>query len=133
MVRRWGLWSGVFLILIGVVRAQSLDALPAEVDRGAAGLARWLHALKTRASLLMVTAHPDDEDGGMLALETRGADVYLGAIHSMPTLRERIEVARKFLPRFGLAAYCGFGRTPPDQLPQILDDHLAAVKIAGLA
>ena len=36
------------------------------------GLSRWLHALHTRASILMVTAHPDDEDGGMLAYETRG-------------------------------------------------------------
>ena len=61
-----------------------------------------------------------------------GADVYLGAIHSMPTLKARLDVARKFLPRFGLAAYCGFGRTPPAQLPSILDDHLAALKIAGL-
>jgi hypothetical protein len=26
----------------------------------------------------------------------------------------------------------GFGRTPPEQLPQILHDHLTAVKIAGL-
>jgi LmbE family N-acetylglucosaminyl deacetylase len=50
-----------------------MDALQADVDRGAGGLTRWLHALKTRASLLMVTAHPDDEDGGMLAYETRGA------------------------------------------------------------
>ena len=64
----------------GVLRAQapspgqaSADALPVEVDRGAAGLSRWLRALQTRASLLMVTAHPDDEDGGMLAYETRGA------------------------------------------------------------
>jgi LmbE family N-acetylglucosaminyl deacetylase len=47
--------------------------MPVDVDRGAAGLTRWLHALKTRASILMVTAHPDDEDGGMLAYETRGA------------------------------------------------------------
>ena len=53
-------------------RAPTPDALQAEVDRGSAGLTRWLHALKTRASLLMVTAHPDDEDGGMLAMETRG-------------------------------------------------------------
>ena len=51
----------------------SPDALPADVDRGAAGLTRWLHALKTRASILMVTAHPDDEDGGMLAMQTRAA------------------------------------------------------------
>jgi hypothetical protein len=65
-------------------------------------------------------------------LRTKGGDVYLGAIHSMPTLKARIEVARKYLPRFGLAAYCGFGRTPPEQLPQLLADHLQAVKIAGL-
>lgn len=66
-------------------------------------------------------------------LEAKGADVYLGAIHSMPTLKARIDVARKFLPKFGLAAYCGFGRTPPAELPQILADHLAAAKIAGLS
>ncbi len=47
--------------------------MPIDVDRGAAGLTRWLHALKTRASVLMITAHPDDEDGGMLAYQTRGA------------------------------------------------------------
>ncbi|HEX4230981.1 MAG TPA: PIG-L family deacetylase [Bryobacteraceae bacterium] len=43
------------------------------VNRGAAGLSRWLAALRTRASVLMVVAHPDDEDGGMLTFETRGA------------------------------------------------------------
>jgi len=64
-------------------------------------------------------------------LGPKGADVYLGAIHSMPSLKARIAVARKYLPRFGLAAYCGFGRTPPELLPQILEDHLAAVKLAG--
>src|ERR1017187_8381494 len=83
---RWGVWVPVFVLpglvlLWGVVSAQtadaparapSADALQADVDRGAAGLTRWLHALKTRASLMMVTAHPDDEDGGMLAMETRG-------------------------------------------------------------
>ena len=64
------------VLLIGSSRAQntpSANPLPVAVDRGAAGLTRWLHALQTRASLIMVTAHPDDEDGGMLALETRGA------------------------------------------------------------
>ena len=50
----------------------ALDPLPIEVDRGAAGVARWLKALQTRASILMVTAHPDDEDGGMLTYESRG-------------------------------------------------------------
>jgi LmbE family N-acetylglucosaminyl deacetylase len=41
-------------------------------DRGAAGLSRALAAIRTRASILMIVAHPDDEDGGMLAAETRG-------------------------------------------------------------
>ena len=51
---------------------KSPSAIPVDVDRGAAGLSRWLHAIGTRASILMITAHPDDEDGGMLAYETRG-------------------------------------------------------------
>jgi len=67
------------LLLLGALlwaqRAPSPDFLPNEVDRGAAGLSRWLHAIQTRASMLMITAHPDDEDGGMLAMETRGAGV----------------------------------------------------------
>lgn len=42
------------------------------IDRGAAGLWQSLKKLHTRASLIMVTAHPDDEDGGMLAYESRG-------------------------------------------------------------
>jgi LmbE family N-acetylglucosaminyl deacetylase len=48
------------------------DARPLEIDRGAAGLWQTLLKLRTRASLLMLTAHPDDEDGGMLTYESRG-------------------------------------------------------------
>ena len=48
-------------------------------------------------------------------LDARGARVYLGAIHTMATLKQRLDVARKFLPDFGLAAYCGFGRTPAER------------------
>ena len=50
----------------------SVNASALDVDRGAAGLYTSLKKLRTRASLLMVTAHPDDEDGGMLAYESRG-------------------------------------------------------------
>jgi hypothetical protein len=63
-------------------------------------------------------------------LETGKARVYLGMIHSMETLAQRLAAARAFVPDFGLAAYCGFGRTPPEQLPQILEDHVKAVDIA---
>ncbi len=45
-------------------------------------MSRLLRALQTRASILLVTAHPDDEDGGMLAYETRG----LGARGGLLTL-----------------------------------------------
>src|SRR5689334_11017653 len=48
------------------------DARPLQIDRGAAGLWQTLLKLHTRASLLMLTAHPDDEDGGMLTYESRG-------------------------------------------------------------
>ena len=41
-------------------------------DRGSAALWQSLKKLHTRASLIMITAHPDDEDGGLLAYESRG-------------------------------------------------------------
>lgn len=76
----------------------------------------------------------DDEFYAPLTrLDAKGARVYLGAIHHMNTLAERLAVARRSLPDFGLAAYCGFGRTPPSELPRILQDHLTALTTAGLA
>jgi hypothetical protein len=42
-------------------------------------------------------------------LKPQGARVYLGAIHNMERFQARIAVARKYLPEFGLGAYCGFG------------------------
>ena len=66
-------------------------------------------------------------------LKPQGSRVYLGAIHNMATLRERLAAARNFLPDFGLAAYCGFGRTPPEQLPQLLEDHLKALDLLKAA
>src|SRR5579862_7850514 len=48
------------------------DVRPLQIDRGAAGLWQTLLKLRTRASLLLVVAHPDDEDSGMLTLEGRG-------------------------------------------------------------
>ena len=63
----------------------------------------------------------------LTGLKSGGARIYIGMIHSMPSFRERLAVVRKFVPDFGLGAYCGFGRTPTDQLPQVLQDHLKAV------
>lgn len=44
-------------------------------DRGADGLWQTLRKLQTWGSVMDVVAHPDDEDGGMLAFESRGAGV----------------------------------------------------------
>jgi LmbE family N-acetylglucosaminyl deacetylase len=82
-------WSGTFertvaaaLLLASAVlpaAAQTTDkaapdnfyeALPQ--DTGAAGLKLMLRRLQTTGRLLQVDAHPDDEDGGMLTLESRG-------------------------------------------------------------
>lgn len=51
-----------------------LDSLPQ--DNGTAGLKQELRKLQTTGRLMMVTAHPDDEDGGLLTLESRGKGVH---------------------------------------------------------
>jgi len=53
-------------------RVQPSDGHEAPIDRGALGLAQLLRKLNTRASILNIVAHPDDEDGGMLTLYARG-------------------------------------------------------------
>lgn len=77
-----------FVFRTAPVKAQSAGSIhqrpatyaePLLFDSGAAALWQSLQKLHTRASLLMVTAHPDDEDGGMLTYESRaqGARVTL--------------------------------------------------------
>jgi LmbE family N-acetylglucosaminyl deacetylase len=48
---------------------------PLPQDNGAPGLHDMLRRLGTTARLMHVTAHPDDEDGGMLTLESRGKGI----------------------------------------------------------
>jgi LmbE family N-acetylglucosaminyl deacetylase len=57
---------------VSATPAPSPDAWPLQIDQGAAGLLQTLRKLRTRASVLMIVAHPDDEDSGMLTYETRG-------------------------------------------------------------
>jgi LmbE family N-acetylglucosaminyl deacetylase len=74
------------LILIGMFGDASLSgqdvpkysygaARPLEIDRGTSALWQDLQKLKTRASLILIVAHPDDEDGPMLAYESRDCGV----------------------------------------------------------
>ena len=68
-------------VVVGLACAQTPYATSIEpssvaqdipANRGSAALWQSLKKLHTRASLIMITAHPDDEDGGMLAYESRG-------------------------------------------------------------
>ena len=54
--------------------APSIEAAPLPENRGAAALYESLKRLDTTASLMMIVAHPDDEDGGMLTYESRALD-----------------------------------------------------------
>ncbi|MGQ0543705.1 MAG: hypothetical protein ACT4P3_00015 [Betaproteobacteria bacterium] len=37
--------------------------------------------------------------------------------------RRRIEAARRFAPRFGVATECGLGRQQPETIPALLELH----------
>jgi hypothetical protein len=40
-------------------------------------------------------------------------------------------MAQKYLANFGTAAFCGFGRVPPDELHRVLKEHQMVVESAG--
>ena len=69
----------VFLLALASARGQVaspwVDTKPLAVDTGVVGLKLTLRRLHTTARLMHTTAHPDDEDGGMLTLESRGRGV----------------------------------------------------------
>lgn len=50
------------------------------VNEGATALWESLVKLRTRASLMMIVAHPDDEDGGMLTYESRGVGAHVAML-----------------------------------------------------
>ncbi len=60
-------------------------------------------------------------------LNPKEARIFLGMIHNMSTFAVRLAAARKHLKDFGVAAYCGFGRRPKGDLPEILRDHVSAL------
>ncbi len=60
----------------------AVEALPIAEDRGAADLEQTLKRLGTTASVLVIVAHPDDEDGALMTYLARG----LGARVTLLTL-----------------------------------------------
>src|ERR1700753_3474657 len=63
-------------------RVKPRDGRELPVDQGVLGLEQTLRKLNTRASLMLIVAHPDDEDSGMTTLYGRG----MGARVAMLTL-----------------------------------------------
>ncbi|MGZ4878378.1 MAG: PIG-L family deacetylase, partial [Candidatus Angelobacter sp.] len=59
-------------LLFTLVSSLHSDTRPLPEDLGAVHLAQLLTKLKTTARIMQVVAHPDDEDGGLLTLESRG-------------------------------------------------------------
>ena len=63
------------------------------------------------------------------------ADLILGLIHHDDTSgdADRIAAAREFLPTFGVASECGWGRTDPQRVPGLLASHRQAVELLNRA
>ena len=72
--------SGLLLCVVFVATLTAYEPLPQ--DTGAAGTWQKLQKLRTIASVMHTTAHPDDEHGGLLAWLSRG----VGARVSLMTL-----------------------------------------------
>ncbi len=70
--------STLLCLFLGVSALAQAPAMPVSAaeplpqDTGTAGLKQMLRRLQTTARLMQTVAHPDDEDGGMLTLESRG-------------------------------------------------------------
>ncbi len=58
----------------------AVNARPIAANHGATALWQSLLKLRTRASLMMIVAHPDDEDGGMLTYESRGQGAHVAML-----------------------------------------------------
>jgi hypothetical protein len=59
-----------------------------------------------------------------------GSHLYLGLLHYKDAEGDlaRMAMAREFVPSFGVAAECGFGRTDPKRVPDLLAGHRAAAQ-----
>ena len=93
-------------------------------------------ALRRRIDFLHMPVPRDRADAGYFAplAGLRGFDdsaLYLGLIHhdDREGDRRRIEAARPFAARFGVAAECGWGRTDPARVPGLLESHRAAAEL----
>ncbi len=59
------------------------------------------------------------------------SEIYLGLLHpkNPDNDAQRIQLAQKYLPQFGVATECGWGRKQPETVPHVLQVHQTAVSI----
>ena len=60
------------------------------------------------------------------------AELYLGLVHmsdGVEGTRRRIETAKRHVGEFGAATECGFGRRPPETVPELMRIHAAVSNV----
>lgn len=60
-----------------------------------------------------------------------GCELYLGLVHmtgGIEGTRRRIAAAERIVRDFGIATECGFGRRPPDTIPDLFRQHVEAAE-----
>ena len=60
-----------------------------------------------------------------------GCELYLGLVHTTGRIagtRRRIDAAERVVRDFGIATECGFGRRPPDTIPDLFRQHVEAAE-----
>ena len=60
-----------------------------------------------------------------------GTKLYLGLVHltdGIEGAKRRVAAAERVVSNFGIATECGFGRRPPDTIPELLRLHRAAAQ-----
>ena len=100
------------------------------VANGASARARrsidWIH--------MPVPKERDDEAYFAPLADLRlkpGCELYLGLVHTTGGIagtRRRIAAAERVVRDFGIATECGFGRRPPDTIPDLFRQHVEAAE-----
>jgi methionine synthase II (cobalamin-independent) len=93
-------------------------------------------ALRRRVDFLHMPVPRDRADGAYFAPLAHlrgygGSTLYLGLIHHADRDgdRARMRAARAVVPRFGVASECGWGRTDPERVADLLAGHREAAEL----
>jgi len=94
-------------VLAGLNRRLDFIHMPVPQDRSDAAYFRPLRGLELpdETEVMLGLIHYDDEEGDC----------------------DRIDTALRFLPSFGVATECGWGRTDPNRVPGLLVSHRLAI------